>query len=66
MNTKLYLLPDGSNRSPVVLINIHQGSFAGNNPDYKTDWGNALAGQTGLTGYPSGTINRRVFSGTTS
>jgi len=55
-----------ANPGRVVLINIHQGSFAGNNPDYKTDWGNALAGQTGLTGYPSGTINRRVFSGTTT
>jgi hypothetical protein len=55
-----------ANPGRVVLINIHQGSFAGNNPDYKTEWGNALAGQTGLTGYPSGTINRRVFSGTTT
>ena len=53
-----------ANPGKVVLINIHQGSFSGNNPDYKTEWGNALAGQTGLTGYPSGTINRRVFSGT--
>ncbi len=55
-----------ANPGRVVLINIHQGSFAGNNPDYKTEWGNALANQTGLTGYPSGTINRRVFSGTTT
>lgn len=55
-----------ANPGRVVLINIHQGSFAGNNPDYKTEWGNALAGQTGLTGYPSGTINRRIFSGTTT
>lgn len=55
-----------ANPGRVVLINIHQGSFAGSNPDYKTDFGNALAAQTGLTGYPSGTINRRVFSGTTT
>lgn len=42
-------------------INIHQGSFAANT--YTTQWGNALANQTGLTGYPSGTVNRHVFSG---
>lgn len=53
-----------ANPGRVVLINIHQGSFAGINPNYKTQWGDALANQTGLQGYPSGTINRRVFSGT--
>ncbi|NPD46365.1 MULTISPECIES: Omp28-related outer membrane protein [unclassified Lentimicrobium] len=50
----------------VILINIHQGSFAspsGNEPDFRTEWGNAIAGQTGLTGYPSGTVNRHIFSG---
>ncbi len=55
-----------SNPTRVNLINIHQGSFATpstGQPDYRTPWGNALAGQTGLTGYPSGTVNRRVFSG---
>jgi hypothetical protein len=65
--------PDGHKRANefavahpgrVVLINIHQGSFAGSNPNYKTVWGDALANQTGLQGYPSGTINRRVFTGT--
>ncbi len=44
-------------------INIHQGSYANANPNFTTQWGDALAGQTGLTGYPSGTINRHVFSG---
>lgn len=53
-----------ANPGRVVLINIHQGSFAGSNPNYKTVWGDALANQTGLQGYPSGTINRRVFTGT--
>ena len=53
-----------ANPGRVVLINIHQGSFAGSNPNYKTQWGDALANQTGLQGYPSGTINRRVFTGT--
>jgi len=40
------------------VIRIHQGSFAGNNPDYKTDWGNALANQYGVYSYPDATINR--------
>lgn len=53
-----------NNPGRVVVINIHQGSFAVDNPNYKTQFGNALAGQTGLTGYPSGTVNRHVFSGT--
>src|SRR5690554_4494309 len=58
-----------SNPDRVSLINIHQGSFAapsGSAPDFRTPYGNAIAGQTGLTGYPSGTINRHVFSGTTT
>lgn len=52
------------NPGRVCVINIHQGSFASNT--YTTQWGNALAGQTGLTGYPSGTVNRHVFSGTST
>jgi hypothetical protein len=67
--------PDGHKRAnqlqldnpgQVAIINIHQGSYASPSagaPDFRTSWGNALAGQTGLTGYPSGTINRHVFSG---
>lgn len=50
-----------ANPGRVCLINIHQGSYAANT--YTTQWGNALANQTGLTGYPSGTVNRHVFSG---
>lgn len=62
--------PDGHKRANqlkashpgrVCLINIHQGSFAANT--YTTQFGNALANQTGLDGYPSGTVNRHVFSG---
>lgn len=55
-----------SNPEDVVLINVHEGGYAspsGSQPDYRTPWGSAIAGQTGLTGYPSGTINRHVFSG---
>ncbi|MEN8810085.1 MAG: Omp28-related outer membrane protein [Flavobacteriales bacterium] len=57
------------NPNRVVLINVHTGSFAaptGTDPDYRTSFGTALAAQTGLTGYPSGTVNRHVFSGTTT
>ena len=50
-----------TNPDRICLINIHQGSFAANT--YTTQFGNALANQTGLEGYPSGTINRHVFSG---
>ena len=53
-----------ANPGRVFLINIHQGSYAANT--YTTQWGNALANQTGLQGYPSGTVNRRVFSGSST
>lgn len=46
----------------VCLINIHEGSFAAST--YTTQFGTALANQTNLDGYPSGTVNRHVFSGT--
>ncbi|MBR1850120.1 MAG: Omp28-related outer membrane protein [Bacteroidales bacterium] len=44
----------------ISAINIHQGSYAA---AYTTRWGDAIANQTGLTGYPAGTVNRHVFSG---
>lgn len=53
-----------ANPGRVSLINIHVGSYAANT--YTTQWGTAIANQTGLTGYPAGTINRHVFSGTTT
>ncbi len=55
-----------ANPGRAFVIAIHQGSFAvpsAGEPDYRTSFGNAIAGQTGLTGYPSGTVNRHVFSG---
>lgn len=45
----------------VFVINVHAGSYAANT--YTTQFGNALANQTGLDGYPAGTVNRHVFSG---
>ena len=50
----------------VVLIAIHTGSYAnpsGNDPDFRTPFGGAIAGQSALTGYPSGTVNRHLFPG---
>lgn len=55
-----------SHPDDVVVIAIHTGSYAnpsGSQPDYRTEWGAAIAGQTGLTGYPSATVNRHVFYG---
>lgn len=43
----------------VFVINVHAGSYAANT--YTTQFGNALANQTGLTGYPAGTVNRHVY-----
>ena len=39
-------------------INIHQGGFSGNNPQYKTNWANPLASQYGVNSYPAATVNR--------
>ncbi len=58
-----------NNPGRAAVIAIHQGSFANpsaGEPDYRTPFGDPLAGQTGLTGYPSGTVNRHVFSGSTT
>ena len=46
-------------------INIHQGGFSGNNPDYKTEWGNALANQYGINSYPNATVNRGASASST-
>ncbi len=50
-----------ANPGRVCLINIHQGGYAANT--YTTQFGDALANQTNLEGYPSGTVNRHVFTG---
>lgn len=47
-----------ANPGRIVAINIQQGGFSGNNPDYKTEWGNALANQYSIASYPNGTLNR--------
>lgn len=55
-----------SNPTNVFLINIHVGGFATpsvGQPDFRTPFGTAIANQSGLTGYPAGTVNRTVFTG---
>lgn len=55
------------NPDDVFLVNVHTGGFAnpGNGqPDFRTPFGLALENQTGLDGYPSGTVNRHVFNET--
>lgn len=58
-----------ANPGRAFTIAIHQGSYAtpsSGEPDYRTEFGDALAGQTNLSGYPSGTVNRHVFSGSST
>ncbi len=55
-----------ANPNDVFLINVHTGSYAApgaGDPDFRTPFGSAIAGQSGLTGYPAGTINRHLFPG---
>ena len=55
-----------ANPNDVFLINVHNGSFAspnGNDPDFRTNFGNALDQQANVQGYPAGTVNRRNFPG---
>ena len=52
------------NPGNVVLINIHEGSYAapsGNDPDFRTSFGSSITAQAGVAGYPAGTINRHEF-----
>jgi hypothetical protein len=47
-------------------INIHTGSYAtpgAGEPDFRIAFGAPIAAQSGLTGYPAGTINRHLFAG---
>jgi len=58
-----------ANPGRASVIDIHQGSYAtpsAGEPDYRTSFGDAIAGQTGLGGYPSGTVNRHLFGTATT
>ncbi len=55
-----------ANPDRVVIIEVHAGSFANpsaGQPDFRTPFGAGLLGQTGITGFPAGTVNRHVFPG---
>ncbi|RMA57737.1 T9SS type A sorting domain-containing protein [Ulvibacter antarcticus] len=55
-----------ANPDNAFLINIHVGSYANPNtgePDFRTPYGTAIVGQTGLVGYPAATVNRLNFPG---
>lgn len=60
---------EAANSGDFFAINVHTGGYATPNagePDFRTTYGAGLASQSGLTGYPSGTINRHVFSGSST
>lgn len=53
-----------NNPGNAFTINVHAGNFAvpgPGQPDFRTAFGTALANQSGLNGYPAGTVNRTVF-----
>ncbi len=55
-----------ANPGKVVLINVHTGYYAdpaAGWPDFTTSYGSALAGMSGLAGYPAGSMNRFTFDG---
>lgn len=54
----------------VIVINVHTGGYAQpgpSDPDYRTSEGAAISNISGMniTGYPTGSINRHLFSGQT-
>ena len=54
-----------ANPGDVVLINIHTGSYAtpqGPGTDFNTAFGAALSSQSGVCGFPAGTMNRIDFT----
>jgi filamentous hemagglutinin family protein len=58
-----------ANPNRAFAINIHTGSFAtpsGGQPDFRTADGNAIAAipGMGITGYPQGAVNRKIYTGT--
>ena len=49
----------------IFLINVHTGGFATpsspNDPNFQSDFGTQIAANANVSGYPTGSINRRVF-----
>ncbi|MDC1109385.1 Omp28-related outer membrane protein [Flavobacteriaceae bacterium] len=57
-----------ANPDNIFIINIHTGGYAtpsSGEPDFRTSFGDAIAAQSNLTGYPSGSVNRQYFSNLT-
>lgn len=57
---------EAAHQNDFFAINIHVGGYAtpsAGEPDFRTNYGSAIKGQTDLQGYPAGTINRHLFSG---
>ncbi len=55
-----------NNPENAFIINIHQGGLANpssGQPDFRTPFGDLIADQATILGYPAGTINRHVFPG---
>ena len=53
-----------ANPNDVVLIRIHTGGYAPTSyPNLNTEFGPVFLNQSGVNGYPAGTINRHVFNG---
>lgn len=55
-----------ANPDRVVIVAVHAGGYANpstGQPDFRTPFGNSLASQSNLAGYPAGTVNRHVFPG---
>ncbi len=51
----------------VILINVHAGGFAtpaAGEPDFRTTDGTTMNSTFGITGYPTGQVNRTPYSGT--
>jgi hypothetical protein len=49
----------------VVQIMVHQGSFSvpsAGQPDFRTSFGDPLASNAAVGGYPEGTVNRQLFT----
>ncbi len=67
--------PDGHARANALLekypddlfiMNIHAGGYAtpaAGEVDLRTPYGEALASNSGLSGYPAGSVSRHIFSG---
>jgi hypothetical protein len=54
------------NPKRVVIINVHAGSYAipgAGEPDFRTQFGDALVNAAKVSGFPAGSVNRIVFPG---